>query len=331
MILKLLEIKEHIKSIYERFGIFINMFLKFIISLFVFYTINNKLGFSNITDNMIIIVGLSVISALTPNVVFLLLTVLVLLVNAYSLSILLAAVMAVLFLLIYLLFIRYNTGQAYIILAVPILYTINIPYVVPLLCGLFFGPVAAIANVIGILLYYFFSSIIAASEVSDGTSIANTVNFFNTIVDDLKDDKYMVVSMIIFSCVVLITYIIRKQKLKHASYIAILIGTLITIVTFLIASVTAERNVIGIVVGSLISALIACIAQFFRMSLDYAGTKNIQFEDDEYYYYVKAVPKLTIAEPEKQVKTIHAQKPTGNTTDISEILAKSISEDDFSE
>ena len=318
MVLKLLEIKEYIKNAYEKFGIYINMFLKLIISFFVFYTINNKLGFSGITDSIIILCGLSVISALTPNMVFMLLSVFVLIVNACSLSILLAAIIAVLFLLIYFLFVRYNTKQAYVILAVPMLYILNIPYVVPLICGLFFGPVAAIANVIGILLYYFLASVVAASKVSDGTSIANTVNFFNTIVDDLKDDKYMMVSMIIFACVVLITYIIRKQKMKHASYIAILIGTLITIVTFLIASVSDERNVMGIVAGSVISAFIACVAQFFRMTLDYAGTKNIQFEDDEYYYYVKAVPKLTIAEPEKQVKTIHAQKPTGNTADISE-------------
>ncbi len=330
MVLKLLEIKEQIKNIYEKFGIFINMLLKFVISFIIFFTINNKIGFSDITDNIFIMFGLSVISALTPNAVFILLSVLILIVNAYSLSILLAVIMSILFLLIYLLFIRYNTKQAYIILAIPLLYTISIPYVIPLLCGLFFGPVTAISNVVGILIYYFLASVIAASKVSDGTSIANTVNFFNTIVDDLKDDKYMVISMVIFACVTLITYIIRKQKIRHASYIAILIGTLITIVTFLIASVTAERNVIGIVAGSMISALIACIAQFFRMSLDYAGTKNIQFEDDEYYYYVKAVPKLTIAEPDKQVKTIHAQKPTGNTADISEILSKNIP-DDFSE
>ena len=30
----------------------------------------------------------------------------------------------------------------------------------------------------------------------------------------------------------------------------------------------------------------------------------MQFEDDEYYYYVTAVPKLHIAEEEKEIKTI---------------------------
>ena len=33
----------------------------------------------------------------------------------------------------------------------------------------------------------------------------------------------------------------------------------------------------------------------------------MQFEDDEYYYYVKAVPKMYVAEKEKQVKTFPAR------------------------
>ena len=38
--------------------------------------------------------------------------------------------------------------------------------------------------------------------------------------------------------------------------------------------------------------------------MDYSRTEYVQFEDDEYYYYVKAVPKNTVAVPQKRVKTI---------------------------
>ena len=38
------------------------------------------------------------------------------------------------------------------------------------------------------------------------------------------------------------------------------------------------------------------------MNLDYARTERVQFEDDEYYYYVKAVPKKMVASEEKTVK-----------------------------
>lgn len=34
----------------------------------------------------------------------------------------------------------------------------------------------------------------------------------------------------------------------------------------------------------------------------------MQFEDDEYYYYVKAVPKMTVAAPTNTVKKINTQR-----------------------
>ncbi len=34
----------------------------------------------------------------------------------------------------------------------------------------------------------------------------------------------------------------------------------------------------------------------------------MQFEDDEYYYYVKAVPKLTVTRPDVKVKRINTRK-----------------------
>ena len=55
------------------------------------------------------------------------------------------------------------------------------------------------------------------------------------------------------------------------------------------------------ILGTLGSMLLVYIAQFFRMVLDYTSVENVQFEDDDYYYYVKAVPKLDMAMPQRNV------------------------------
>ena len=56
------------------------------------------------------------------------------------------------------------------------------------------------------------------------------------------------------------------------------------------------------------------LIQFFAFNVDYSRTELVQFEDDEYYYYVKAVPKISLATPEKSVKKINTQRkaPTRN-------------------
>lgn len=320
MILKLLDFKESVKQLYEKYGLYVKMVIKLITAFIVFSIINTEMGYNKTINNLVIVAGLSIISALTPDAVFIIFAMFFTVANAYSISPVLAFVIVAVYMVIYFMYIRFAPKQVYAVMAVPVLYALNIPYAVPLICGIFMGPVSIISNVIGILLYFMFREIINAAMVSDGSSVSNTVNFFNIVVDNVKNNTYMVASMIIFAAVILVTYIIRRQKIKHAANIAILIASMINVVSFLVVSafVKDADTTFSILTGSIAGMVIAYIASFFRMSLDYSGTKHIQFEDDEYYYYVKAVPKLSVSAPDKQIKTIHAQSPTGNTANISE-------------
>ena len=56
--------------------------------------------------------------------------------------------------------------------------------------------------------------------------------------------------------------------------------------------------------------VIGLILELFFFSVDYARSENLQYEDDEYYYYVKAVPKLSVSTPEKTVKRINERQET---------------------
>ena len=71
-----------------------------------------------------------------------------------------------------------------------------------------------------------------------------------------------------------------------------------------------KGKVIGVIIGGAVSCVIAVVIQFLFFNVDYTRTERLQFEDDEYYYYVKAVPKAVIAGSDKQVKhfTQNAEK-----------------------
>ena len=73
-------------------------------------------------------------------------------------------------------------------------------------------------------------------------------------------------------------------------------------------------SIVGIIIGTVFSILIAKIVEFFAFHVDYSRVEKVQFEDDEYYYYVKAVPKITVATPSKTVKRINTPKrrPSGS-------------------
>ena len=61
-----------------------------------------------------------------------------------------------------------------------------------------------------------------------------------------------------------------------------------------------------------VSGLLAGVYRFFVFHVDYSRTEYTQFEDDEYFYYVKAVPKVTVTAPAPQVRKIStARKARG--------------------
>ena len=80
----------------------------------------------------------------------------------------------------------------------------------------------------------------------------------------------------------------------------------------------APGKILFMIIGSIVSLLIGFVIQFIFMNLDYARTERVQFEDDEYYYYVKAVPKMAVSAPAKSVKKINVQtRPhTSNTRPV---------------
>ena len=127
--------------------------------------------------------------------------------------------------------------------------------------------------------------------------------------DALLKNKEMLLVFVVFTCVILVTYAVYRMSFANSWIIAFFTGGFLNIVLFLIGSVTLKTNVeiISILIGSLIGILIAVVIQFGKGIVDYQRTELLQFEDDDYYYYVKAIPKLSVAESNKNVKHINSK------------------------
>ena len=112
---------------------------------------------------------------------------------------------------------------------------------------------------------------------------------------------YLVLAIMVVTLV--IVYIIRKMSIEHAWAVAIIFGILFEAVGMIAGDMVLgiSGKTITILVGSIISCVIAFVIQFLFFNLDYSRTERLQFEDDEYYYYVKAVPKAIVAGTDKKV------------------------------
>jgi len=83
-------------------------------------------------------------------------------------------------------------------------------------------------------------------------------------------------------------------------------------------ALNAKINIVFMIIGIIIGAVAAYICKVVFFSVDYKRTEFVQYEDDEYYYYVKAVPKISLVNENVKVKQINARK-TRKTSDLSDI------------
>lgn len=318
---KLLEFKEKLNNIYIKFGRYIHPAVKFLMAFTVLTAVNSYIGYDQRLNSVAVVLVLSLGASFMHPGLIVLMSAAFSGFHIYYCSPVLSIVVCLLFLVLYLLVIRFMPQSSYIVLAMPVLFVLKIPYAMPILLGLTLTPVAVIPSACGIIVYYLFAVIKSASVLAGGTSVDDVLDIYKYVIDGLMKNKEMLLVLIVFSIVLFVTYFIRKMAVDYAFNIAIAVGVVVNVLAFLLGNLilNVSNKVVYILIGSLVSGILVWVIQFFRLNLDYSAVEFTQFEDDDYYYYVKAVPKVKIAAPKKDVKTINARR-NDDMMDEQEIL-----------
>jgi len=306
MIVTILEVRAHILRFLQKFQLVVEPVIKFIVAFAVFRSINNAIGHQELLMSLPAELLLSLLGTFTPSVLLVLLAAVVSLAHVYVASPLLAILVAVLMAILYCFIARFSGKYGYVVLAVPILFLLKIPYVVPLILGLVATPMAVIPAACGVMVYRMFVVISDFALADETMGIEDILEMYIDVIDRLVADKQMIITIAVFFVMILVLYLMRKLAIEYVFEISIAVGAIVCILGFLIADMVmqTELNIISMVFGTVGAMLIALVFQFFRLALDYTAVERVQFEDDDYYYYVKAVPKMDLAVPERNVKQI---------------------------
>ena len=309
----LLEIKELIKRIYSKQEVFILPVLKFLLALVVLLCINRQLGYMGRIDRTAIVLIVALLCSFLPTGFTIFFAGLFVLLHFYTLAIEVALVGFCLFLVMVLLFFRFAPKDAVVVLLTPLCFGLKIPYVMPLAMGLVGTPASAVSVGCGAIVYYLMRFVSLNANSFRGVDEGEATVRLRMVIDGILSNKEMMVMIAAFAFTVMVVYIIRRLSIDHSWTIAMIAGTILNIVALLIGDLMYDINlsVSALLLGSLVSLGLVAVLQFFVFSVDYSRTEKVQFEDDEYYYYVKAVPKMTVAVPEKTVKRINT--PTGRS------------------
>lgn len=307
--LQLLEFRERVKNFYQRYDVYLIPVIKFIFAFIAFQTINKEIGYDERLKALPIILGISLLSAFTPSAIMVLMAAVISILHVYFISPILSIIVIVIIMILYLLFARYTPRQGYILLLVPILFLLKIPYIIPIFLGLVSTPVAMVSTSCGVVIYFLFQIIKSAVTMQINISVEDIIQLYTYVIDNLIGNRQMIMTIVIFALIIMVTYFIRKMSFDYAFEISILVGGLTSILGFLISYLMLSRSdqILSMILGTIVSVGLVYIIHFFRLTLDYSGVEYGQFEDDVYYYYVKAVPKVTVTVPQVNVKHINVK------------------------
>lgn len=306
----LLVFKENLKRFYAKYSIYMIPLLKFVLGTAVFYMINSNIGFMDKLKNPLVPVVMGLVASFVPCGATAFFAGCFIVVHVSRVSLEVALIICMLMMALMMLYYGFRPGDGYLLLLTPLMFFLKIPYVVPLIVGLSGGLVSIIPVSCGVCVYYIIMYLKQNAGVLAGSSVSEIAERFIQIAKSVFGNELMWVMVAAFAAAILIVYIIKNLPVDYAWSIAIIAGVITELIVIFIGDFNYNLPVglMSIIVGILASVVIALIYQFFVFAVDYSRTEFLQYEDDEYYYYVKAVPKIAVSAPDVKVHRIYSRK-----------------------
>lgn len=295
--------REQLQILYAKHSGIITKGLRLVLGLMVFGMINSNIGFMKTAASAVCTVGLSVICAFLPLGVMVLAATALILLHLYTLSMGVAIVAALMFVLMYIFYFRFSPKKAWIVLLTAVMFGFKLPLVMPVAAGLLGGISCIVPVICGTFVYYMLHLLkVSAGSYKAGDLIEVVITYTKQV---LTNKELMVMVAAVVLCILLV-YGIRSRSVDHAWKIAAGTGTIAAVGVCIIGNVVLNLHIpyATLLISAVLAVLCGLLLEVMFLSVDYSRTETMEFEDDEYHYYVKAVPKLAVTAPEKNVKRI---------------------------
>lgn len=290
----IIKFKNSIRDICRKQDEIITPILRFIWAMIVFMSIQKLFGYNSLANKIEVTILLSVLAALLPDGFMFFMAGVVMALHSFSVSLEVGAVFVVLFVIIYCVYVRFFPKYAYVVLLVPVFYVLNIPFAAPIIVAMIAGIAGAVPAICGVVIYFFSVCAGEIHELLKTESAENEIEAVKQLSGVLVGNRELYTTIIAFAIAIIVTGILARLSYSYAIYIAMGAGIVINIVGAILAGyiVREDVNIQMVLIGSILGGVMALIVRFGQGILDYQHTERVQYEDDDYYYYVKAVPKL---------------------------------------
>ena len=293
---KLLEIKKQIFHFCGKYEAYLKFLYKFTIALVLFVLINETIGFMESISTLPVALVLALVCCVLPQSMTLLVAAVLIAMDLYVLSAEAALTAVLIFGLIFFLYFRFSPKDGVLFMLTPICFALHIPYVLPIATGLLRKKYSVTAVACGTIVYFFLGGIYENVTALQATSMTITAG-------QLLTNKEMYLTVVVFVLSAIVVHTVRKMSIDHAWKVAVVSGALVQVSGLFVGYIFFDivGKTFGMIVGNVIAILLGMVIEFLFMNLDYTRVEQVQFEDDDYYYFVKAIPKKMVASSDKEI------------------------------
>ena len=306
----LLVFRERLRVLYGKYAAYIDTAVRFLISFSALMAVSESVGFMTRLSGPVPALVLACLCAFLPYGLDAVIVGAFTLAHISVVSLEIAVLLAVAMLLIMLLYYGFQPGDSWLLLVTPLAFFLNVPYAVPLLAGLSCSLVSVIPACSGVFFYYMIIYVRQNAGTLTGSAAVDIAEKYSSIFGNVASNEMMIAMMAAFAVGILTVYFIRNRSIDYAWYIAIAAGMVVQAAIVFIGgfAFNVPFSIVQFLVGTVFSVALALIYNFLVFAVDYSRTEYLQYEDDDYYYYVKAVPKIAVSAPDIKVQRINARK-----------------------
>ncbi len=316
----LLEMKQKLKNFYGQNEGYLTPLLKFLLAFGYFWWIRMQLGMMERLANPFVIIIMALLCSILPGNAIMWIGFLFILGHCYAVGAAVAGFVAALLLLMVILGLRFSGKYNIAFPLTSLGITCHLSPLIPIGCGLLGNPVTAAPVGCSIVFYYLIVFIREQEGVLSGEGI-EIQRALKLLMDGLVKNQDMWICLITFVGALLLVYLIRTRSFDYAWRVAIVVGAVAYLFMMLAGGLFLglEVEMALITISTVVSALIGVVLEFFAFGGDYTRTEHLEYEDDDYFYYVKAVPKVSISTSKRKIMKINGvSQKTGEIPPLSE-------------
>ena len=285
-------LKDRLTVLYGRHSVPVDLTVRFLFALGLFFFIRTALPFHPLLSGVLFLIPAAAVCAVLPVRWISLAGCMRFVGEAFSLDPVAGAVVLAVCLVLILLFMRFAPEESPAAALTCMASYYGFGGLVPICCGLRRGP----ASLLGVCPGAVFFSAVSFLEKESGAVRAmdpgDYAGKLHFIIGGIFDDRLVILLLSMAACLTL-TFAVRSLSADYAHQLAIVCGAAVYLLFLLLGSAVtgAPIQIAAEVVQTAASAVAAFVLLLVFLPLSYRKSEYLRFEDDEYYYYVKAVPK----------------------------------------